>query len=51
MARRIKEFRSRDIAAPAHTVDALAGRYRRAWRRESDWDRFAERLHKAGLPE
>ena len=45
------ELESRNIAAPADTISGLAGAYRRMWRRDADWERLADGLRKAGLPD
>ncbi len=45
------ELESRNITVQADTISGLAGAYRRMWRRNADWERLADGLRKAGLPD
>ena len=48
---RRREFNSRNMVVEGDTVAALAGGYRKMWRKEADWDHIADGLRKAGLPD
>jgi TolB-like protein len=48
---RRQEFNTRSIIVPENTISALAGGYRKVWRKEEDWDHIADGLRKAGLPD
>ncbi len=45
------ELESRNIAVQEDTISGLAGAYKRMWRHEADWERLADGLRKAGLPD
>ena len=48
---RHEEFAGRNILVEKDDIDALAGGYRKMWRREADWNHILTGLRKAGLPD
>ena len=48
---RHREFGSRNRTVKENSIEALAGSFRAMWRNPESWNRFAEGLRKAGLPE
>ena len=51
LSERRREFQNRNIVIESDTLEALAGSYRVMWRKEADWDHFADGLRHAGLPD
>ncbi|WP_299352866.1 adenylate/guanylate cyclase domain-containing protein [uncultured Shimia sp.] len=48
---RQREYASRGLAAPNTTLTELAGGFRAMWRHGRHWDRLADGLRRAGLPD
>ena len=51
IAERNSEFKSRGIEVSRNSVETLAGAYRRMWKDVSNWEKLADGLRLAGLPD
>jgi len=51
VSKRIEEFDSRGIETAERTVETLAGAYKGMWKNPSSWEKLANGLRLAGLPD